>query len=473
MARTTKGRLYVRGKKEMYYLQYYVNGQQFRVALKDEDGNGITVEKKAKIAAARILLPLTAKADVDRLRMVANELQTAEVKAEAAEMDMANRRATIADGWLLFMSCPKRPASCKRFPVDAIPRHTSAANYRGYYKRFAGWLKIHHPEARLLSDVTPDIAAEFMDELRVSAASGTYNQHLHFLTRLFNTLAGAGKIATQNPFRDVDRAARQYNSKKPLSVEQVAALIDSATGDMRMLTALGYFTGLRLGDCCTLQWREVDLLRGVIERIPRKTAHTVKDKAQAAVKIGIAPYLFEMLAAIPASERGVYLLPKLAETYLSGDDYQITQMILRHFRSCGIEVHRPGTGVQISPETGKKQKTGVRAVVEVGFHSLRYSYISHNAEAGTPAAIIQRNAGHSSPAMTEHYTRISDQAAVRYAAALRLPSEAGATAESASPDPERLRLHQLADTLPLEQIRSLLKDADIYNGEGSKKTSTR
>ena len=132
-----------------------------------------------------------------------------------------------------------------------------------------------------------------------------------------------------------------------------------------MLVALGYFTGLRLGDCCTLQWREVDLLRGVIERIPRKTAHTVKDKTLAAVKVGIAPFLFDMLAAIPETERGAYVLPKFAEKYLAGGSQQITKRILKPFAACGIEIHRPGTGIRTrtDQETGERVKTGCRVCI--------------------------------------------------------------------------------------------------------------
>ena len=107
------------------------------------------------------------------------------------------------------------------------------------------------------------------------------------------------------------------------------------------------------------------------------------------------------------------------------------------------------------PETGENIKTGCRAVVEVGFHSLRYSYISHNAEAGTPAAVIQRNAGHANPAMTEHYTKISDRAAVKYAAALQLPGNDDN--EAAPSEPERNTFRALADTLPIETIKQILK----------------
>ena len=457
MAKKTTGKLYTSGAKGFWYIRYQFEGKENRTRLLDTTGKPITSEKEAIAAANRLLARIHETNKAEQLRTLKNDLQDAEQAAIEAAAQILNSRATIANGWRLFMNCPKRPASCKRFSIDAIPRHTTAANYRSYYNRFVAWIAKEKPEARLLSDISPEVAAAFMEYIRKDGASGTFNKYLQFFNCFFNTLIGAGKITCKNPFDDIDRATPEYNSKKPLTAEQIATLIDHAGGDMQLLIALGYFTGLRLGDCCTLQWREIDLIRGIIERVPRKTAHTVKDKTQAAVKIGIPPYLFQMLAAIPIQDRTGYLLPKLAEKYLKDSGRQITKQILKHFHDCGIETHRTGTGVQTitDPETGENIKTGCRAVVEVGFHSLRYSYISHNAEAGTPAAVIQRNAGHANPAMTEHYTKISDRAAVKYAAALQLPGNDDN--EAAPSEPERNTFRALADTLPIDAIKKILK----------------
>ncbi len=229
---------------------------------------------------------------------------------------------------------------------------------------------------------------------------------------------------------------------------------------------IDYFTGLRFGDCCTLKWREVDLLRRVIERVPRKTQNTRKDRAAAMVKVGIPAFLFELLSKAPLID-SEYVLPEYAAIYLKRDAIANLR-VTRHFNKCGIQTQRTGTGIKtlidpktgepkINPKTGKPMRAGTRAVVEIGFHSLRYSYISHNAEAGTPLAIIQKNAGHANPAMTEHYTRISDKAAVEYAAALQLPAfgvEAVTVADNET-ESERLELIERVKRLPIETIRQL------------------
>ena len=41
--------------------------------------------------------------------------------------------------------------------------------------------------------------------------------------------------------------------------------------------------------------------------------------------------------------------------------------------------------------------------VDVGFHSLRHTFVSISANAGIPLAFVQAIVGHSNPAMTAHY----------------------------------------------------------------------
>ncbi len=57
-------------------------------------------------------------------------------------------------------------------------------------------------------------------------------------------------------------------------------------------------------------------------------------------------------------------------------------------------------------------------MVEVGFHSLRHTFVSLQAERGTPQSTVQAIVGHGSPAMTQHYTHITNEAAQQAAKVL-------------------------------------------------------
>ena len=45
----------------------------------------------------------------------------------------------------------------------------------------------------------------------------------------------------------------------------------SPLNEWHLLILIGIYTGLRLGDCCRLDWSQISLAQGVIQLVPRKT----------------------------------------------------------------------------------------------------------------------------------------------------------------------------------------------------------
>ena len=196
----------------------------------------------------------------------------------------------------------------------------------------------------------------------------------------------------ENPFAGIQTAKQVLQTAKQVfTAEELRRIVSTAEGELQTLYLLGVGLGLRLGDCCTLMWGEVDLARRLVFRVPRKTA-----RKGVAVKIGIPAELAAHLATLP--RRGPYVLPELAEAYENGNASVITRRIQAHLEACGVQTTKPGTGGD----------TGKRAVTLKGFHSFRHSYVSLNADAGTPLATMQKLVGHGSPVMTQHYNTPSD-----------------------------------------------------------------
>lgn len=421
------GRLYKRAKDGtesppeskspgVFWIQYTLNGKRKRHALTGKDGKPITDLRQAEAERKRLTAPMRAGKREEQLEALTAALAQATSETEQAVEDAAPV-LRVAEGWQAYLSSPDRPDTGER----------TLADYAGIWRGFMDWLGKHAENVHSLREITPQIAAAYVGSLNAGTTSpSTFNKHTNFLKLFFRVLGDEAGLKA-NPFERIRRKSLKTNIRRELTIAELKEILTKATGDLQTLLALGAFTGLRLGDCCTLKWGEVDLDRGLIRRIPNKTAKSGKP-----VLIGIPAALFDVLAMIPPSKRKGYVLPRFAEQYTYRNEKgrptqqpEISSEIQAHFIKCEIQVHREGTGFKLvpckhSPTGYKKEHTGKRAVVEVGFHSLRHTYVSLHAERGTPQAMIQGNVGHSNPAMTAHYTHVNEETAVRTAQVLTL-----------------------------------------------------
>lgn len=381
MKKPGSGHLFKRGKT--YWLEFTVDGKRFRQSLGTRDG------EKAKVEANKILEPHRAGADVDRLAAIARRIQTA--KDTAATSSTA---ATLANAWSLFLALDK-----ERRPY---PGAATLADYEGHWSAFVEWMEKSAPSVKTMATVKEDHAVRFIRHLNAQGLTdGRVNKYKRFLKMFFRVMAKPYGLGG-NPFDDIQTNKNVVQTaKQPFTVEELRAIVERADGEMRTLYLLGAGLGLRLGDCCTLLWGEVDLARRMVNRVPHKTA-----RRGVAVKIGIPVELAAHLATLP--RRGPYVLPGLAAEYEAGKAPNITKRIKSHVENCGILTVKPGTGGD----------TGKRAVTLKGFHSFRHSYVSLNADAGTSQSVMQKLVGHGSPAMTMHYLTPTDRMVLQAADAL-------------------------------------------------------
>jgi integrase len=383
------GCLIRRGKN--FYVRWVVEGKVFSKALRDGNGSAITTKREAEEAKQKLMAPFVVADEAAALESIAGKLEGR--KAELAKLeDQQNPPLRIGEAWAAFLASPNRPDSGEE----------TLYQYKCQWSAFSDWMKEKHADAPALRDVTKEIAEDYAASLNGGRLSpNTYNKHLNLLTLVFRVLKHKAKL-TSNHWEDIQRKRITTQSRRELTVDELKTVCRDATGELRPLLALGIYSGLRLGDCATLRWGEVDLQRGIIRRIPNKTAR----RNPKPVIVPIHPVLRDMLAATPTDMRGDYVLPETAALYNRRTDL-VTDMVQGHFASCGLKPHKPGTG-----------KDGKRAVVEVGFHSLRHTFISLCRASDVPLSVVESLVGHSTPAMTKHYTHTGELAAGRAVAAL-------------------------------------------------------
>lgn len=389
MAKHRTGYLFRRGS--IFYVSWKLNGKIFTKALRDDGGTAITTRRDAEKARTKLMAPFAVADEAAALESIVGKLEGR--KAEIAKWeDEQNPPLPIAQAWDAFVTSPNRPDTGDK----------TMRQYKFQWSAFVDWIREKQQGISTLRSVTREIAEEYAAGINGGRFSpNTYNKHLNLLTLVFRVLKHKAKL-TENPWGDIQRKHLVTHSRRELTVDELKKVCQSADGELKTLLALGVYSGLRLGDCATLRWCELDLPRGMIRRVPNKTAR----RNPKTVIVPLHPVLADMLNGIPADKRGEYVLPEMATLYNNRVDL-VTDRVQKHFIKCGIKPHKPGTG-----ENGK------RAVLEVGFHSLRHTFVSLCRESNAPLAVVESIVGHSNPSMTRHYTHVGELAAGRAVAAL-------------------------------------------------------
>ena len=375
-----KGHKSFRGKGEgtlklrggVYHAQWTVNGKTYYRSTKTSN------KREAQARLKEFTAPFKAGNEKAVLENISTRLQG--IKGEIAEAEAKKPALLISAAWDAYEKAPNRPDSGTR----------TLEGYAGQFKIFEEWIKANHPKVVELRHVTQEVADEFINHIGSTRAAGTYNKYKTFFSCMWKTLSDVGRLSL-NPWEKIRRKVDIAHSRRELTVEELARVVGSAEGEMKTLFAIGIYTGLRLGDCALLEWGQVDLLRGFISVIPRKTARHTHGK-QTVIPIHRA--LARILCAY--NVRTGYVLPTIAEQYLR-QPCSITYRIQKHYQDCGIK-------------TTVEKTSGMYNRVDVGFQSLRHTFVSISANAGVPLVIVQAIVGHSNPAMTAHYYHKDDNA---------------------------------------------------------------
>lgn len=350
---------------------------------------GTTDKREAEKRLAEIVAPFNLKSEAATLEGLA--VKIAGVKAEIKRHEDAKPALALADLWEAYRTSPKRP-DCGNSTLGV---------YRAKVERLVEWTAKHHPEAVEVRDFTDEDAAEFFTDLKAELQPETYNAYLMTMRLVWRVVKKEARW-TADPFEEIKRRLALPHRRRELTLEELRRVAAAVSGEMRTLFATGIYTGLRLGDCALLKWENIDAGRGLISVIPMKTARHSQGKR---LEIPIHPALAAILAETPPERRRGLVNPKLAALYRKGRGGLLSMEVQKVFAACGIE-----TGETIE---GRKSKA-----VTVSFHSLRHTFVSMCANAGTPLSVVQAIAGHSDPKMTEHYFHESLDATRRAVATL-------------------------------------------------------
>lgn len=326
-----------------------------------------------------------------------------------APFGLGEKRLPLADVWNAYVMSPDRNELAK----------ATLDSKRKAWMHFARWMEHYYLPVKDLAGVTHDMITEYLALLRSDLCGSTYNGRVCVLREIFHILASKAGLE-DDPWEGVRLRPDDSHSRRELTMDELRRLLDAAKAvDVRRsrtkedsnihctptttnydsnnewykLILIGIYTGLRLGDCCRLDWSQINLTQGVIQLVPRKT----RRHHQRLVTIPIHPTLGAALmdredilsTPTPSTYTSGKVLPAIAEMY-DRTRWQVNQKLKRIFKAANIV-----TSIKIE---GRKNRTP-----EATFHSLRHTFVSFSANAGVPLHIVQSIVGHESTAMTRHY----------------------------------------------------------------------
>jgi integrase len=257
------------------------------------------------------------------------------------------------------------------------------SKYKNVTNRFLEFL----PERRRVASVasiSPGEIQRFHDGEFRDGKSGKYVEtELVIISSLFNTALNQA-IISANPVKAVKRIQSFSEERVPFSGDQIRDLLAVADDQWRGAILISAHHGLRLGDCTSLTWANVDLQNKTLTFEDQKTSakkQPTKRKTVVCLHADVVAYL----DALPVGDDpNAALFPSLCGQAAGG-----TKGLSSSFKKLMAKANvRSPLGVE---------KTGAgRQFRKLTFHSLRHTCISRLANAGIGADTRKEMVGHSS-----------------------------------------------------------------------------
>ena len=225
--------------------------------------------------------------------------------------------------------------------------------------RFVEFIQEEHADITRLIDIGEPIAQEFMATEEARGISGKqYNETLKLLRSAYKRLHQSLGIMT-NPFYTVPYKEVETMHRRPFTPEELARIYEAVQDDdfMRPVVVCGMCTAMRLGDCATLRWDDVDLDEDFIRVKTQKTGETVE--------IPIFALLRKELVLL--KKAGEFVFPDQAAMYRrnqSGLSYRFKKILIK-----------AGFGRSEDDDSKEAEKAALEVVPDDELHSRAYAYI--------------------------------------------------------------------------------------------------
>jgi integrase len=245
--------------------------------------------------------------------------------------------------------------------------------------------------------ITGERLMRFRNDQARQISAVTTNHNLKCIRMLFKAAKMAGFLS-ENPAEAVSPVKERKTDKaRAFHLTELQALIAAADDEWKSMIRFGLYTGQRLGDLALLTWRAVDLQKGEVRFLTKKTGRHIT--------IPLAPPLRAHIEELPAGDDpNAPLHPRAFETMKRiGRVGSLSKEFGDLLVKAGIREEREEV-----PKAERKDRKRVR--YDVSFHSLRATATTLLHEAGIPSSVAQELIGHDSEEVHSTYVRVGREA---------------------------------------------------------------
>lgn len=300
--------------------------------------------------------------------------------------DEARRRAEIIRGTILQGDDPakardtaKQAGTTAELARRYIDDYASAHNKVSTIAEYERLIRLHIVPGLGsigVNDITRADVARWHSSFRNNRVAG--NRALALLKAMFNQAENWGIRSLANPARSIDMFPEKPRERL-LSADELGRLgtaLDDATytksEHLSVVTCIRLLilTGARLSEILKLEWKYVDLQRGVL-RLP--------DSKTGAKTVPLGAPAISVLANVPRAPRAVFVCPG----EIPGSAFVGIQRPWRRIRSAA-------------------------GLPDLRIHDLRHAFASVAAMAGDSLFLIGKVLGHTQASTTERYAHLQD-----------------------------------------------------------------
>jgi integrase len=195
------------------------------------------------------------------------------------------------------------------------------------------------------------------------------NRELACLKTIYSRAVMNEKVE-KNPMRHIKLLKENNVRDRVLSREELKRLLKAAKPHLRPIIIGAHETGMRSGELFSLDWKQVDLGKGLITLVPEQT------KTNDGRKIPISPWLRETLETIDPKKGPVFSFRG-----------QSVQSVKNSFRSACIEAE----------------------IDDFRFHDLRHTFVTNMRKAGVQDRVIMAITGHKTMTVFMRYDTVDEQ----------------------------------------------------------------